>query len=288
MKKSSKNKLFFTFLILFTTEVFADTFGFINTIKNQNAFLVSPDQSATILKSGDFLEANSQMLVEEGGLVIFLDYFDHKYQLSSGSLVKFKSQGIELLRGHLRIKTLGPNNKLIKIETPNSIISFSNAEGVISFDPTSSKTDVASFDGDFDLRGKSNLNNSILVTEGNSSYVKNDFQMGIPAISGKTSSKMMDNIASIFLEYPVSRRDIASTKEKKILLIKAKTPKSLKSHKRGPASKEVVPKYVPISIIGRGENRGPSSLPDKSNKSNSELDALMDTLKSYKTDPKSL
>ena len=128
MKKLLKNKLFFTLLMLFTSEVFADTFGFIQSIKNQNAFLVSPDQSASILKDGDFLEANSEMLIEEGGLVIFLDYFDHKYQLGSGGLVKFKSEGIELSRGYLRVKTLGPSAKIIKIETPNSIVSFSNSE----------------------------------------------------------------------------------------------------------------------------------------------------------------
>jgi hypothetical protein len=287
MKKLLKNKLFFTLFILFTGEVFADTFGFIHSIKNQNAFMVSPDQSATILKNGDFLEEGSQMLVEEGGLVIFLDYFDHKYQLSSGGLVKFNSEGIELSRGYLRVKTLGPSAKTIKIETPNSIISFSNSEGVISFDPGLSKTDVVSFDGDFDLKGKNNLANSALITEGKSSSVKNDLQMGIPSLSAKTPSKTLDKIASIFLEYPTAKRDVASEKEGKILVIRANQPKSLKLHKRSPSSKEAlskkkpVIKRVPIHIIGGGEYRQPSSEPAKPNKSSKEIDSLIDSLKSH-------
>jgi hypothetical protein len=280
MKKLLKNKLFFTLLMLFTGEVFADTFGFIQSIKNQNAFLVSPDQSASILKNGDFLEANSEMLIEEGGLVIFLDYFDHKYQLSSGGLVKFKSEGIELSRGYLRVKTLGPSAKIIKIETPNSIVSFSNSEGVISFDPNLSKTDVVSFDGSFDLRGKNNLTSSVFITEGNSSSVKNDLQLGIPSLSTKTSSETLDKIASIFLEYPMAKRGVASQEEGKILVIRATPTKPLKSHKRGPSSKEVKGKEVPIRIIGREESRRPSSEPARPNKSDKEIDSLIHSLKS--------
>lgn len=285
MKKLLKYRVLFLLFISFSTELFGDTFGFINSVMKENAFLVSIDQSATIVKKGDFLDADSQLLVEEGGLVIFSDYFDHKYQLSSGSLVKFKSDGIELLRGVLRVKTLAPSGKLIKVETPNAIISFADSEGSISYNPGTSQTDVISFDGVFELKGKSNLSSSIDVSGGNSSFVREGFQMGMPSVSSKTPSKELEKIASIFLDNPVRTRGVASTKEGKIIVIKAKSAKPSKSHKRSPASEGKATISVPIRIIGSGENRQPSSVPNQPIKPPQGVDFILKDLKSYKMEP---
>ena len=139
---------------------------------------------------------------------------------------------------------------------------------------------MVSFDGGFDLRGKNNLTSSVFITEGNSSSVKNDLQLGIPSLSTKTSSKTLDKIASIFLEYPMAKRGVASKEEGKILVIRAAPHKPLKSHRRGPSSKEVKRKEVPIRIIGREEVRRPSSEPTRPHKSDKEIDSLIHSLKS--------
>ena len=284
MKKLLIIRASFIFLIFFASDVFAQTFGFINEVKGGNAFLIAKDQSASILKSGDFLEVDSQVLVEEGGQIAFSDYFDHKYQLSSGSLVKFNSGGLELNRGSLRVSTLTPNGKLLEVQTPNAIIGFSDSEGAVTFEPETSKTEVLSFDGVFDLRAKKESKSSVVVSEGNASFVKDDLQMGMPSIPRRSSSKELEKIASIFLEEPRKTRMIASTKEKKIILIKAHKPKYLKSHRRVPASVEKSHKAIPIRIIGAEGSRHPSS----ETKSPKEVDSLIKDLKSYKSEPKSL
>lgn len=283
MKKLLKNKYFFIIIISFSAELFADTFGFINLVKKENAFLVAPDHSASIVKNGDFLEADSQLLVEEGGLVIFSDYFDHKYQLSSGSLVKFKSEGIELIRGSIRIKTLAPSGKIIKIETPNAITVFSDSEGVLSYDHVSNQTDLVSFDGVFEFRGKNNQNSSIDVNGGNSSFVRRDFQMGMPSIASKSTPKELEKIASVFLDSSIRTRGMASTpQEGKIIVIRKKAPKSSKSRKRGLSSKVKPSVSVPIRIMG---SRGPSSEAFQTNKTPKAIEPLLKDLKSYQMEP---
>jgi hypothetical protein len=285
MKKSLKSRTFLFVFLLFSAELFADTFGFINSVRKENAFLIFLDQSASIAKNGDFLEAGSQLLIEEGGLVIFSDYFDHRYQISSGSLVKFKSEGFELLRGSLRIKTLAPSGKVIKVETPNSIISFSDSEGVISYDQNIFQTDVVSFDGVFELRSKSNLNSSTDVSGGNSSFVRNGFQVGMASISSKTTPKELEKMASTFMEAPNKGRAVASNKEGKIIIIKAKSPKPSKSRKRGPSSKEKDSIPVPIRIMGKQEYRRPTSEPTQPYKSIKKMESLLKDLRSYEMEP---
>jgi hypothetical protein len=268
MKKLLKNKSFFLFLFFLSFEVYGETFGFVNSIKNEKSFLLTHDEIASIVKNGDFLEPGSQLLVEEGGLVIFSDYFDNKYQLSSGGLVKFRSDGMELTRGSLKVTSLALNSNSITIETPNSIIKFSESEGTISYDPELKKTEVIVFDGLFELRSKNKLDSSVDVKSGQISSITTGLQLGMASIPTPTLKRNLEKIAMTFSENP--RRTIASKKEGKIIFIKAKKPKPLKSHKREPTSIKVKHKEVPIRVYG-----APTS------KSSKEIDPLIKDLKSH-------
>ena len=251
-------------------EVYGQTFGFVNSIKNEKAFLLAPDEIASVVKKGDFLEPGSQLLVEEGGLVIFSDYFDNKYQLSSGGLVKFRSDGMELTRGSLKVTSLALNSNSITVETPNSIIKFSESEGTIFYDPELLKTEVIVFDGLFELKSKTKLDSSVDVKSGQISTITTGLQLGMASIPSPTSKGNLEKIASTFSEGP--KRTMASKKEGKIIFIKAhkkeKKPKSLKSRKRVPTSVKEKHQEVPIRIYGSPKSR-----------SSKEMDTLIKDLK---------
>ncbi len=223
---------------------FAETFGYINSVKNENSFLVAQDETASILKKGDFLEAGSQILVEEGGFIIFSDYYDNRYQLGSGGLIKIKENGMELNRGVLKIKSLGLDGKTITVETPNSVIKFSESEGSISYLPELSKTEVFSFEGLFELISKNKLNSSVDVREGQYSQITSGIQMGMASLPSSFSQDQLDKISSGFSKVPT--RKISSIKDGKIIFIPSKRSKPLKSRKRKPASVEK--NEVPIKV----------------------------------------
>ncbi|MFI5241348.1 MAG: hypothetical protein ACHQUA_02835, partial [Microgenomates group bacterium] len=175
---------------------------------------------------------------------------------------------MELTRGTLKVTSLALNSNSVTVETPNSIIKFSESEGTISYDPELLKTEVIVFDGLFEFRSKTKLDSSVDVKSGQISTITSGLQLGMASIPSPTSKGNYEKIASTFSESP--KRSLASKKEGKIIFIKAQKPKPLKSHKRAPSSVKVKQKGVPIRIYG-----SPKSTPSK------EMDTLIKDLKTH-------
>ena len=280
MKKFLAIKFILIFLFL-NEEVFSSTFGVVNSIRYGDVFLVNKGKNSKNLKEGDFLEENSQILAEKGAIIVFSDYEDHQFILSSSGMATFKANSLELLRGSLRIRTLNYRDKNTLIYTPNSILSFSEAEGILSFDPEKHKSELVSIDGVFEFKGKKEPRSSVNVAEGFKSIIKNDVQIGMPSLPQRFDNQDLDRFAEVFLNGDLGRK-MASISSGKIIFIPKEKHKSLKSQKRRLPSSRIKPQMVPILIFRAKDGEGPLSTTPLPSKSELKKMDLLEELKAFK------
>ena len=178
---------FLTFLLLSPLASKAKPLGIINDLKG-NVF---------VIEKGNVVEGRVGMVVSDlstiatelGAQVSISDYYDRLFHLSGSGNISFFKNLIELKKGYLWIQSNQSNEKTV-LKTANSQLTFTRAEGIISYDNYNDKTQVLTISGYVDLANVEKTFATERVQSGMFSFVQGKYDNGVPRKStpvGKTS-----------------------------------------------------------------------------------------------------
>lgn len=279
MKKLKINSLL---LIFFPLICWGQNFGFVNSVTGK-AFLIDEYENTKILKRGDALEFNSQVLVEEQGQLTFSDYNDRQYNLASEGHITFSNGLIEVKKGFLRIKSRFTTNKAMNIKTANSQTSFTTGEAILSYDLSNGSTQLLSIDGKFKFKNPFLAGSNIEVYGGQFSTVQTDLSGGQPQAAAKIGENSLSLATAKFYSMKAPARSISSVRRPssargKIIFIPLdRAKKVVKSPESEGKVRELSKKTeVKVQIFGQKEKTR------KMASEENELDSLIKALKAVK------
>ncbi len=229
--------ILFLAIVVFNVASFAQSEKLIVVVSEVkgNAFY-SLGGSTKALKTGMHLPSETEVFTEVGSHVTFNDYYDHVFYLSGGAHLILYPNLVELKEGYLWIKALsydalrGP----LKVTTANSLIEHKMGEGILSFDTYSGKTQVLSIKGDFDLKNIRQELQWTQVTEGQFSFIQDEYNNGIPRKSTPIGYASFQKVTSLFSGVEAfekgkierTQKTYSSTVAKSIPVQKTQTPTS--------------------------------------------------------------
>lgn len=198
MKKLSKSIKSSLVLALFLSfSAFAKSpLALVNSVKG-TAFVINNGKQTKVLKPGDHLYDFDEVLTETGGQISFSDYYDHQYHLSGSGHVKLLNRMVELKRGYLWQQSFTPSKNFIT-QTANAVVSYSQGESIVSFDPYSGKTQLLVIKGRFEF---ANLLQNFLkleVRDGQFSFIDNDYEEGRPRDATPLGFSSFKKVTSLF------------------------------------------------------------------------------------------
>ncbi|PIK16701.1 hypothetical protein [Halobacteriovorax sp. JY17] len=212
MKKSFKDtkrisliSFFFTFF--FMNLSLANSPEMMVTSVKGNAFLVSKGKTVT-LKPGDHIYDFQEIFTEVGGQLTTKNFKDQVFHFSGGSSAKVLKNFLELQNGYLWVQSHEKKSQIYKIQTPNSIISFSEGEAIIDFDNNIVKTQLLVLNGQFSF---SNLFENYLnldVTSGKFSFISKDYENGAPRNPTPVGKNTFSKLQALFDRSSVEQREI--------------------------------------------------------------------------------
>jgi hypothetical protein len=193
--------ILFIAIVLFNVASFAKGNNVIIVVSEVkgNAFY-SLGGSTYGLQTGMHLPAKAEIFTEVGSQITFNDYYDHIFYLSGGAHLIVHPNLVELKEGYLWIKALsydglrGP----LKVTTANALIEHRVGEGILSFDNFSGKTQVLSIKGDFDLKNIRQEFQWTQVTEGQFSFIQDEYNNGAPRRSTPIGYASYKKVTSLF------------------------------------------------------------------------------------------
>ena len=235
MKKLFKStKISLLLALLMTGSAWASGPSAIVSSVDGNAFVMSDGVTKTLHK-GDRINDFSDIVTEEGSQVTLTDYYDHKYHLSGSAHIKITRNQIELARGYFWIQSFNQSESFI-LKTANAKIDYTFGEAIVSFDPYSGKTQILSVKGEFDMANALETHLKVNVSDGQFSFVSNNYEKGIPRVPmqiGETSFRKITGLFGGVMPMtpdtmPVSRmtapkRGIASAPTSTVKMIKIPT-----------------------------------------------------------------
>ena len=231
-KNINKTSLFITLLIHFL--VFKAQAGDAVAIVNDAKGVVFANVNGrTIqLRTGDEILKDSEILTTSTGTITFTDYFDHQYHLANSSLVKLFPTDVQLRRGFVWVQSYREGEDEFTLSTANSVVKFTKGEGILSFDPESTKSQLLVVSGRFFIQNVQNRLDQVLVDDGNFSYIQTSLNGGSPRKATPVGYSSFKKMTSLFNKVkPMSTTDHIIRRNKSIA---RKVPK--KSLGRTPAA----------------------------------------------------
>ncbi|MCO4792871.1 MAG: hypothetical protein KC493_04110 [Bacteriovoracaceae bacterium] len=198
-KNINKTSLVITLLVHFVAfYAHADSSVGIISKLSGNAFQTINGKTRT-LKVGDEVSMLSEVLTSSGSQLTLTDYFDHQYHISGSSHIKMVSNGIELRRGYLWIQSYRKDNgKQFSVQTANAFTQFGYGEGIISFDPHSSKSQLLVMKGNFLFSNLMHKNMPLSVDDGHFSFLSNEVDNGAPRQSTPVGFASFKKVTTLF------------------------------------------------------------------------------------------
>lgn len=259
-----KFKILFFGFILSVNFVFAETtIGIVSELKGESAqaFIYSQSGKMKLLKTGDPLVDNSQILVEVGSELIFKFKSNGSlYHLTGGSQVSLSESGVSLVRGTLWTNS---RHERMEMKTPNSLVVYGASEFILSYDPAIEKTQILTLKGETKFSHFQNELAYVQVPSGTISVLDKD-GLRAPTIVGQNSLK---ETLALFQGVALNKRshigEIAKSENNKplnkIIFIESKEVgrkvasveevPTLKKQKKVVYKKEL--KEVPIKVYGQ-------------------------------------
>lgn len=188
-------KLYLLFGIFLSANLWAKPIALVKSISGK-AF-VFHEGNVEELTIGMSIEDFSSISTEVGGQVSISDYYDRTFHLSGSGNLTFMKNLLELKTGYLWVQAPSQNQNVV-LKTSNAQIIFSKAEGVISYDPTSEKTQVLTIGGHFDIANIERTNLTERVQSGMFSFIDKSYEDGSPRRSTPVGKKSYLKIVSLF------------------------------------------------------------------------------------------
>ena len=185
----------YRFLTLVLLGMSSVAYGVTITSLKGNVFVILPQGKVQEAHYGQKLPDMTEIMTDETSQVAWRDEAGNFYQLAASGHIRFLNQIIELQQGNLWLKVTQPTSA--SVQTANSVVDFKKADGIISYDGESSRTQVLATQGQFVL-------SNILVPEaqevigaGQFSFLEPSYENGMPRVAtnvGKNSYKKMTQL----------------------------------------------------------------------------------------------
>jgi hypothetical protein len=146
---------------------------------NGVVFLVTPDGKTKTVKASDHIEENSEVLLSENSTMIVNDYYDASYHLTEGGHYKFFDKSLQLKKGKTWVRSLNPRHNLA-LTTANGFLNFNKGEFIVTFDSSSSRSQVMVVSGNVEVSNILEKNFTQVVSEGTFSLIDPDVDDGLP------------------------------------------------------------------------------------------------------------
>ncbi len=191
---SIKSSLFILLLIA-SANLYASGVGKIESYKGNVFALVEGE--VTPIRVGDELPDFAELFTEEGGEVVFVDKFEHRYQLAGSGYIVFLNRIVELKRGYLWVDSK-QKAEVFSVQTPNAKVSFLEGAGVVSFDDSETRTQILS------IRGKFEFFNTLMpdlkqdIFDGHFSFIDSNYEDGAPRHVTPIGKESFLKITSLF------------------------------------------------------------------------------------------
>lgn len=223
MKKLYKNtKLFNIFALALSLclglEAYAASAVAVVSSLSGRAF-VSVDGRTKSLSTGDQIPAFSEVFTEVGAQITLSDYYDHKYHLAGSGHVQFLNKQVELKEGYLWVQSFNDSHTF-SIKTANAVAAFKRAEGIVSFDSYTGRSQILVKKGEFQYTNALNEYLFQNVSEGQFSFVMMEQDDGAPRAPTPIGYHSFKQIVSLFKDvatdsktHMAPNREIASVVE---------------------------------------------------------------------------
>ncbi|WP_372653658.1 hypothetical protein [Halobacteriovorax sp.] len=204
-KRISLISFFFTFLFLSIAH--AKSPEMMVTAVKGNAFLVSKGKT-TILKPGDHIYDFQEVFTEIGSQLTVKNFNDKVFHFSGGSSAKILKGFLELQNGYLWVQSGLKNSRVYKIQTPNSVISFTEGEAIVDFDNNIVKTQILVLNGEFEFANLFENFLNLEVGSGKFSFISKDYNNGAPRNPTPVGSNTFEKLQALFDKSDIEKKDV--------------------------------------------------------------------------------
>jgi hypothetical protein len=281
---SSKSKYLFLALLL-PIMAEAKLVGKVHALKG-DAFLIRDGKTTTLKKDMD-IEEGSQVMVGDDASATVGDFYDRRYNLSSGSNLVMNDRSMTLLKGGLWSQSLSQKAN-VSVATANMLMASYQGEFIATYDAATKKSQLTVIAGEVDVASPMEPAFRYAVLAGQFSHATPDIDEGYPRAPTKLGYESLMKAVAMFpgvksmdagvAQAQTSSRAIASVEavaEKKgeIIFMKtvqssARTPASadgeaqkyfLKSTKKAVRSPKQALSSAKVRVIGLRSVAAPSS-----------------------------
>jgi hypothetical protein len=142
-------------------------------------FLVTPEGKTKTLKISDHIDEKSEVLLSENSTMIVNDYYDASYHLTEGGHYKFFDKSIQVKKGKTWVRSLNSRH-VLALTTANGFLSFNKGEFIVTFDNSSSRSQVMVVSGSVEVSNILEKNFTQIVSEGTFTLIDPDVDDGLP------------------------------------------------------------------------------------------------------------
>jgi len=170
-------------------------FGRIVDIKGSG--FISFEGQTHEIKKGEVVYANSEIIIEHSGQVVFTDNADHKFHLGNASSVAVFAGKVELRSGDVWVQSLNKTDEY-KLTSANASVSYTGGEAIFSYDSAKGKTQLMVINGLMKLANLRSPELNLTVAEGNFSFVDPSFEEGMPRDPTPVGQKTYGQLVAMF------------------------------------------------------------------------------------------
>lgn len=149
------------------------------------------------IKKGEVIYANSEIIIEHSGQVVFTDNADHKFHLGNASSAAVFAGKVELRSGDVWVQSLNKTDEY-KITSANASVLYTGGEAIFSYDSVKGKTQLMVINGLMKLANLRSPELNLTVAEGNFSFVDPSFEEGMPRDPTPVGEKTYGQLISMF------------------------------------------------------------------------------------------
>ncbi len=181
--------------VSFVAQLYATPVGVITRLQGR-AFVIHNGQTS-VLKVGMMVEDFSEILSEEGSVLTFNDYFDHRYHVAGSGQLRVMRRLIDLKRGYLWVQTL-QKAQAGQVQTPNARADHNGAEFIISFNPATGKTQILTLEGVVQFVNLWEEDFASQVKEGTFSFIDKNYENGNPRMPTQIGFDSFKKITGLY------------------------------------------------------------------------------------------
>lgn len=183
-----------------------------------NSFMTK-EKTLTPTKVGASVEDFSEVMTEEGASVTITLSYDQVLHVAGSTQVRFFNKMIELKRGYIWLQS-PKSGGVENIQTANADFRFAKGEGIYSYDPNQSKSQILVLSGDHTISNINRPENYTALRDGEFSFVSHEYEEGSPRAPTRIGGSSFGKVMTLFkgaepmsphsYEAPTQGRSIAS------------------------------------------------------------------------------